>query len=393
MITSIAKEGNGSDNNLRRESAFFAAIALTTAASLGSSGSSMCALKHLKSRRAFLRTSLTTSLTSLLICPDWTPVSAGSRSAGIRPISKISPQTIPPAAANVPYGPHPRQVLDFWKAKSASPTPLILAIHGGAWTDMDKSDYGSIVPDYLEPLKVGISVASINYRFVTEAVERGVVPPVEWPLRDAARALQFIRSQAQVWNIDKTRIGATGFSAGGTSALWLAFHDDLADRTSADPVARESTRLFCVAVRRAQTTLDPLQLREWIPNFTYGGQAFGIPQQKNKAAEFQQFFAARERLLPLIKEYSPISQVSSDDPPVFLEYPSRPTGRVTDDPAVTLIKGQPQAETTHSALLGVLLMEALQAAHVDAILVYPGHLHRKYQTCSDFLIDRLTHAQ
>lgn len=355
----------------------------------------MRALRDVNSRRAFLRTSFTASLASLLMSPTWADLvseAPGSRLLGTTPVSDPSTQLISPAAANVPYGPHPRQVLDFWKAKSARPTPLILAIHGGSWTGMDKSTYGTIVPDYLEPLKAGISVASINYRFVTEAMEHRVVPPVAWPLHDAARAVQFIRSQAQTWNIDKSRIAATGFSAGGTSALWLAFHNDLANCTSADPIEHESTRLFCVGVKRAQTTLDPLQLREWIPNFTYGGHAFGIPQQTDKVAEFQQFLAARGRLLPLIKEYSPISHVTSDDPPVFLEYPSRGDGRVTDGPPVTLLKGQPQADPTHSALLGLLLMEALQAASVEAILVYPGHLHDKYQTCSDFLIDRLTRA-
>ena len=35
------------------------------------------------------------------------------------------------------------------------------------------------------------------------------------PLEDAARALQFVRSKATEWNLDKTRIGATGGSAGG----------------------------------------------------------------------------------------------------------------------------------------------------------------------------------
>jgi acetyl esterase/lipase len=354
----------------------------------------MPAANRLKSRRAFLREGFTASLCSLVMrsgLPSLATVAARPQPPGRR-ISKFAAQPIRPTAANVPYGSHPRQVLDFWNATSARPTPLVLAIHGGGWTGMDKSTYGSIVPDYLEPLKAGISVASINYRFITEAMERGIVPPVTWPLHDAARALQFIRSQAHVWNIDESRIGATGFSAGGTSALWLAFHEDLADQNSKDPVARESTRLFCVAARRAQTTLDPLQLREWIPNFTYGSDAFGIPQETDKAAEFQKFFAARERLLPLIKEYSPISHVSRDSPPVFLEYPARPVGRVTDDPPLTLRKGQAQADPTHSALLGVLLMEALQAADVDAILVYPGRLHNKYQSCSDFLIDRLGRA-
>ena len=50
----------------------------------------------------------------------------------------------------------------------------------------------------------------------------------------------------------------------------------MADPTSDDPVARESTRLTAVAVSGAQTTLDPKQMKEWTPNSHYGAHAFGI---------------------------------------------------------------------------------------------------------------------
>ena len=76
-------------------------------------------------------------------------------------------------------------------------------------------------------------------------------------------------------DINPDRIGATGGSAGGCSSLYLALHDDLADAKSADPVARQSTRLLCAAVIGAQTTLDPRQAKEWTPNSRYGGHAFG----------------------------------------------------------------------------------------------------------------------
>jgi len=75
-------------------------------------------------------------------------------------------------------------------------------------------------------------------------------------------------------NIDKTLIGAAGGSAGGCSSLWLAYHEDLANPTSEDPIARESTKLWCVAPFNAQTTLDPKQMKEWTPNSRYGGHAY-----------------------------------------------------------------------------------------------------------------------
>jgi acetyl esterase/lipase len=288
------------------------------------------------------------------------------------------PAGVPPTHENVPYGEHPRQVLDFYQAKSDAPTPVVFAIHGGGWVNGDKSSYRNGAKRYLD---AGISVVAINYRYTTQAAEAKVEPPVKWPLQDAARALQFVRSKAKEWNLDKVRIGATGGSAGACSSLWLAFHDDLADPKAADPVARESTRLYCAAVSGAQTTLDPQVLREWMPNYRYGGHAFGITGPKgSRDGAFQEFFEKREKLLPWIREYSPITHVTKDDPPIFMEYPSQKKPPV---------KGENQDDPTHSALLGMILMEKLKAAGVEAILVYPGHPHEKYKTSADYLIDRL----
>lgn len=287
------------------------------------------------------------------------------------------PVGIPPTMADVPYGKHPRQVLDFYQAKSDTPTPVVFAIHGGGWVNGDKNGYRGAAKRFLD---AGISVVAINYRMVPEATEKGIEPPVKWPLEDAARALQFVRSKAKEWNIDKARIGATGGSAGGCSSLWLAFHDDLADPKSEDPVARESTRLFCAAVNGAQTTLDPKILREWMPNYGYGGHAFAVRAKEHKDGTFKSLMEHRDQLLPWIKEYSPLSHVSPGDPPIFMEYPSQKKPPV---------KGEAQTDPTHSALLGMILMEKLKEAKVEGILVYPGQTHEKYKNSADYLIDRL----
>ncbi|MFO0928765.1 MAG: alpha/beta hydrolase [Gemmataceae bacterium] len=276
-----------------------------------------------------------------------------------------------PTVANLAYGKHERQVLDFWQARSDRPTPLVLYIHGGGWVNGDKS--GLSGPAIRQFLDAGISVAAINYRFIKQAVEEKVEPPVKAPLHDAARALQTIRSKAKEWNLDKARIGATGGSAGGCSSLWLAFHDDLADPKSEDPIARESTRLFCAAVNGAQTSLDPNELREWMPNYRYGGHAFGF-------ASFQAYHDGRQKVLKWIREYSPIEHVSKDDPPIFLDYPAQ---------NVPPVVGENQKDPTHSAILGLKLAEKLKAAGVEVILVYPGQPDTKYRNTAAFLIDRL----
>src|SRR5262245_48274881 len=70
-----------------------------------------------------------------------------------------------PTAADFAYGhDSPRQVFDFWQAKSDKPTPLVLCIHGGGWRGGDKSGYGEkAIRPYLD---AGISVAAINYRYI-----------------------------------------------------------------------------------------------------------------------------------------------------------------------------------------------------------------------------------
>lgn len=281
-----------------------------------------------------------------------------------------------PTIANVAYGTHERQVLDFYKAESAKPTPLLFFIHGGGWVAGDKSGVGELEAC----LAAGISVVSINYRYSWQAQLAGVMPPVQWPLEDAARALQFVRSKAGEWNLDKQRIGASGGSAGACSSLYLAFHEDMADPKSSDPIARESTRLWCAAVTGAQTSLDPKQLKEWTPNSRYGGHAFGFMDpndRKTRDTRFAEFLEKRESVLKWIKMYSPYELVSKDDPPVYLFY--------SGVPAI----GQEQRDPTHTANYGVKLQEHCQAIGTECELVYPNAPAVKHKSIAEFLIATL----
>lgn len=293
---------------------------------------------------------------------------------------KAPPERPKPTVADYAYAKdHERQKFDFWQAKSDKPTPVVLLIHGGGWQNGDKSSYGT---NTIQPfLDQGISVAAVNYRFILQAMEQNVEPPVKGCLHDAARALQTIRSKAGEWNLDPKRVGATGGSAGACTSLWLALHDDLADPKSSDPIARQSSRLTCAAVGGAQTSLDPKELREWIPNSIYGGHAFGFASKgRARPEEFDLLIANREKVLPWIKEYSPIELVTSEDPPIYLDYPNQKT-----PPAV----GQKEADPTHSAMYGVKLAEKLKAAGIEAVVSYPGHEDKKYGSIKDFLIAKL----
>ena len=291
--------------------------------------------------------------------------------------------TLLPTRADVPYGTHFRQTLDLWQARPGKPAPLVLYIHGGGWNAGDKSDIHRHL-DVKRLLDAGISTASVNYRFIRDAQGEGMHPPVEWPLHDTARALQLLRSRAGEWGLDPQRMGATGVSAGGCTALWLGMHDDLAKPEAADPIARESTHLRAVAVKAAQTTLDPQLMLEWMPGSNYGGHAFGLQKQgMSRPAAFPPLLEARASLLPLIEEYSPLHQLGKGDPPMLLYYP-----RQAEIGAMQ--KGAPQSDPTHSALFGALMEAPARAAGVSLQLLYPGGPMTEDDSMESFLIRHLS---
>jgi acetyl esterase/lipase len=295
------------------------------------------------------------------------------------PAKKAPPPRLDPTVANFKYGTDSeRQVFDFWQAKSDRPTPLVLLIHGGGWKGGDKTNYGTTT---IKPfLDEGISVAAVNYRFIDQAMQQKVEPPVKAPLHDAARALQTLRSKAKEWNIDVKKVGATGGSAGACTSLWLALHDDLADPKSSDPVAQQSTKLQAAAVTGAQTSLDPKQLREWMPNAIYGGHAFGFAaKDRTRPEEFELLMANREKVLPWIKEYSPIELVDKNDPPLYLEFGG----------AKPPVVGEKQDDPTHSALYGVKLAERIAPLGTECIVSYPSKKDEKYGSVTKFLIAKL----
>ena len=291
-------------------------------------------------------------------------------------IFTASPPIPKPTAFDVPYGAHRKQLMHFWKAESERPTPLLFYVHGGGWQGGNR--LSGLGPNLSAFLRAGISVVSVDYRFIPEATADGEKPPVKGPLHDAARALQFVRSRATEWNIDPERIGASGGSAGACTSLWLAFHPDLADPKSEDPVARQSTRLWCAAVNGAQTTLDPQQMKEWTPNSRYGGHAFGFTgNPAAKLSQFDEFLAKRDTILPWIAEYSPYALVTPDDPPVYLNYGSAPA------------VGQEQADPTHTANFGAKLQEHCLANKVPCELAYPGAPDAPHATSLDYLLEKL----
>jgi acetyl esterase len=220
-----------------------------------------------------------------------------------------------PDIGNIRYGTHPRNVLDLWKAKprpGRTATPLVIFFHGGGFRSGDKSS----VPYWLitKCRSAGISVASANYRLSRMA-------PYPGPMRDGARAIQFLRSRAAEFGIDPTRIAASGCSAGAGIALWVGYHDDLADPESDDPVARQSSRLTCMGVDGAQTSYDPRFIKSLI-----GDRASEHPALPRFFGVMSAAGMDTPEVHRLFEDASPLNHVSADDPPSILFYvePDRP---------------------------------------------------------------------
>jgi arylformamidase len=214
-------------------------------------------------------------------------------------------KSVSPTYADVAYGRHARNVLDFWQADGAGPRPLIVYIHGGGWTGGDKSQEGNPQQAWLAK---GVSYAAINYRLTTEA-------PLPAPVHDAARAIQFIRTKAAEWRIDTKRICLTGSSAGACTSMWLLCHDDLADPRADDPVLRESTRVAGIAVNRGQSSIDPKQIEPWLGPAVLQHRMINMAVGEKTIAGA---LANYERHRPLYVEFSAYNHVSTDDPPMFM---------------------------------------------------------------------------
>lgn len=275
-----------------------------------------------------------------------------------------------PDAENVRYGPHERNVFDLWLAKSQTSAPLVLFIHGGGFRQGDKA---GLPGDRLKAfLDYGFSVASLNYRLTDAA-------PAPAAYLDCARALQFLRANAAKWNLDPKRVASTGGSAGAGTSMWLAFHDDLADPKSEDPVARQSTRLGCIAVDNGQSSYDPRFAEKiGIPRPNFERHPFFFPFYGITAEEID-----TPKAYKLYDQAAPITYLTADDPPAMLNY-SFPNEEVTEKTSLNLI--------VHHPKFGIALKERMDKLGIECIVQHVGHPEGQRVTAADFIRKHLSGA-
>jgi len=86
----------------------------------------------------------------------------------------------------------------------------------------------------------GIAAFVLKYRLARDTLSKYTIDKDE--LADIQRAIRLVRSRAKEWDIDTSRIGVMGFSAGGEVAALSAMRFDNGKTNATDQVDRQSSR-------------------------------------------------------------------------------------------------------------------------------------------------------
>ena len=191
---------------------------------------------------------------------------------------------------------HASQCVDVYLTNADKPTPAVIYIHGGGWRGGTKKGVPGWLLRFVNEGK--LSVVAVEYRFTDVAIHPAQV-------NDCLRAIQFVRQNAERWNIDAGRLGVTGGSAGGHLSVYVALHDDVAKASSDDAVEQQSSRVACAVSFAGPTDWSLLRSIE------HGHPAY------RQLIGYEPGTPAADLKSELIKEVSPISFVSEDDPPIM----------------------------------------------------------------------------
>jgi acetyl esterase/lipase len=140
---------------------------------------------------------------------------------------------------------------------------------------------------------------------------------------DVRRAVRSVRHRAAEFGIDGQRIGISGSSAGGLLALVVAMQERGGDPASDDVVERESSRVQVVGCffpptdlvdfgGSAQNIIDRMQKQDGSIDPTF--QFYGLDTKTGA----RRSLTAREEIIGMLQEYSPVTHVTAADPPTIL---------------------------------------------------------------------------
>ena len=127
----------------------------------------------------------------------------------------------PVADHKIAYGAHADQYGELWLPKKRGPgqVPVVILVHGGCWrADLPGPELVAFLADAIRD--AGLAVWSITYRRV--GTRAAGFTPYPHTFLDVAAAADKLRELAAPHALDLARVAATGHSAGGHLAMWLA---------------------------------------------------------------------------------------------------------------------------------------------------------------------------
>jgi acetyl esterase/lipase len=160
---------------------------------------------------------------------------------------------------------------------------------------------GTQIADWLN--SIGVTAFILKYRLAATSHRHPV------PMLDGQRAIRTVRARAKEWELDPTKVGVIGFSAGGHLASTLGTHFDAGNSDASDPIDRVSSRpdflILCYPV--ISMTAD----------FIHKGSRNNLlgPNPDEK----------------LLRSLSNETQVTAETPPTFLFHTHEDTGVLPDN--------------------------------------------------------------
>lgn len=230
--------------------------------------------------------------------------------------------------------------LDIARPVGEGPFPAVVFIHGGGWYLGDREGYRSLIEAASQRGYVGVAV---SYRLMTFDEEQKetttATNPFPTQVHDVKAAVRWLRANADRYQIDPQRIGATGRSAGGHLALMLGLTDADDGLEGDGGHADESSRVQAVV-----NVFGPTDLK-------------GCYETSSVSWIFRLFMGGTpEEAAETYRTASPVTYASEDDPPVL-------TLQGSDDLLVPLSQAQSLDEK----------LKAVGASHTLTVFEGQGH--------------------
>jgi acetyl esterase/lipase len=245
---------------------------------------------------------------------------------------------------DIPYASQsPSQKLDIYlPSEGDGPFPTVIFVHGGAFIQGDKRDAQLL--QALGALHRGYAVASVEYRLGPEA---------KYPagLFDVKAAIRFLRANAAAYELDGSRFGLTGDSAGG-------YYVNMAAATQDNPAFEDFSMGNATYSSKVQAVVSRFGLCDFLVQSEAAHE--DPPKADPNADEIDTIlFGSPARAIPGLMLFSNVLRyITPDFPPIYLQHG-------TDDGTVTV---------RHSYLMAEKVRAVCGPDRVE-IDIYDGYNH------------------